>query len=177
MSQLTLDHESKANLKKVPNIKPGQTVKVYQKIKEGEKERVQIFEGLIIKISSGTGLSKTFTVRKVVDGVGVEKVFPLYTPTIDKIQIIKEGQVRRAKLYYMRDLSGKSTRLKELMMEEEASVEPVAEPVIDKNEPVAASTEPTVATVAHPAAEPVVEESVAEPVVDAAPEQDTEVPK
>lgn len=153
MSQLTLDHESKGNLKKVPNIKPGQTVKVYQKIKEGEKERVQIFEGLIIKISSGTGLSKTFTVRKVVDGVGVEKIFPLYTPTIDKIQIIKEGQVRRAKLYYMRDLSGKSTRLKELMMEEEASATPVVDPVVEGVESVVPAVEPTKESTTEPDAE------------------------
>ena len=76
----------------------------------------------MIKISSGNGVNKTFTVRKLVDGVGVEKIFPLHSPTIQKIQIVKEGKVRSAKLYYMRDLSGKSARLKENMVEAEIEV-------------------------------------------------------
>ncbi len=103
----------KAMKKKVPEIKPGYTVAVHQKIKEGEKERVQIFEGLVIQVGSGHGADKTFTVRKVVEGVGVEKIFPLYSPNIEKIQIKKEGKVRRARLYYMRNRFGKSARLQE----------------------------------------------------------------
>lgn len=125
MSEAILNHVTASMLKKVPDIKPGQTLRVSQKITEGEKERTQIFEGLVIKISSGHGVNKTFTVRKLVDGIGVEKIFPLHSPTIQKIQIIKEGKVRSAKLYYMRDLSGKSARLRENMVEEDVEV-PVA---------------------------------------------------
>lgn len=96
----------------VPKLKVGQTVKVHQKIKEGNKERTQIFEGLILKLNSGHGADKTVTVRKVVDGIGVEKVFPIYSPLFT-FEVIKVAKVRRAKLYYMRERSGKSARLKE----------------------------------------------------------------
>ena len=115
MSQALLDHVSNASVKKdVPALKPGYVVRVHQRIKEGEKERVQIFEGLIIKMSSGArATDKTFTVRKVVEGVGVEKVFPIHSPMIEKIEVTKQGKVRRSKLYYMRTLQGKSTRLQD----------------------------------------------------------------
>lgn len=119
--------------KKVPEVKPGHTVRVHQIIKEGEKERVQIFEGLVIKIGSGHGADKTFTVRKVVEGIGVEKVFPLYSPMIKKIELKKYSKVRRAKLYYMRDRFGKSARMKEGFIsgvdekEFEKSIEELAE--------------------------------------------------
>jgi len=102
--------------KKVPVLKVGNTVKVHQKIKEGAKERIQIFEGLIIKLNSGYAADKTFTVRKIVDGVGVEKIFPLYSPLIE-IEVVKKAKVRRAKLYYMRERSGKSARLKETFVQ------------------------------------------------------------
>jgi len=98
---------------KVPAIKTGHTVRVHQRIKEGEKERVQIFEGLVIQVNSGSGADKTFTVRKIVGGIGVEKIFPLYSTNIVKIEVVKTAKVRRAKLFYMRDRSGKSARLKE----------------------------------------------------------------
>lgn len=104
--------------KKLPELRSGYTVKVHQKIKEGEKERVQIFEGLIIKINSGYGADKTMTVRKIVEGVGVEKIFPLYSPNVVKIEVKKKSKVRRAKLYYMKDRSGKSARLKETLVSE-----------------------------------------------------------
>lgn len=104
--------QEKVSKKKVPTLEPGMTVKVHQKIKEGDKERIQIFEGLIIKIASGHGADATFTVRKVVEGIGVEKVFPLYSPNIAKIEIKKKSKVRRSKLYYMRNLFGKKARLK-----------------------------------------------------------------
>lgn len=110
---LLQDVQRLAIKKKIPELKPGYTVRIHQKIKEGEKERVQIFEGLIIKINSGHGADKTFTVRKVVEGIGVEKIFPLYSPNIEKIQVKKEGKVRRAKLYYMSNRFGKSARLQE----------------------------------------------------------------
>ncbi|MBU2265180.1 50S ribosomal protein L19 [Patescibacteria group bacterium] len=99
-------------LKKVPEIKAGQTVKVYQRVKEGNKERVQPFEGLVIAVKHGQGLDGTFTVRKIASGVGVEKIYPLHSPTIDKIEVLKKANVRRAKLYYMRARSGKSARMK-----------------------------------------------------------------
>lgn len=99
--------------RKIPEIKPGFTVAVHQRIKEGEKERVQIFEGLVIQVGSGHGADKTFTVRKVVEGIGVEKIFPIYSPLIEKIQVKKKGLVRRARLYYMGSRFGKSARLRE----------------------------------------------------------------
>ncbi|KKQ70886.1 MAG: 50S ribosomal protein L19, large subunit ribosomal protein L19 [Candidatus Peregrinibacteria bacterium GW2011_GWC2_39_14] len=100
--------------KKIPDLKSGMTVKVSQKVKEGDKERVQAFEGVILSVSSGTGVEKSFTVRKIVDHIGVEKIFPFYSPTITKIEVKKVGKVRRAKLYYMRKLQGKASRLKDL---------------------------------------------------------------
>lgn len=104
--------------KVVPDVKPGHTVQVYQRIKEGEKERTQMFEGVVIAVGSGTGTSKTFTVRKVIDGIGVEKVYPIYGSTIEKIVLKKEAKVRRAKLYFLRTAVGKAGRLKETMIKE-----------------------------------------------------------
>lgn len=104
--------------KNVPEIRPGYTVRISQKIKEGEKERIQAFEGLVIRINSGYGADKTITVRKIVDGIGVERVFPLYSTLITKIEVKKTSKVRRAKLFFMRDRSGKSARLKESMVSE-----------------------------------------------------------
>lgn len=94
----------------VPSIRPGQTVRVHVKIVEGEKERTQVFEGVIIRIS-GKGNRITFTARKISYGVAVERIFPLYSPHIEKIQVVSGGKVRRAKLYYLRKLSGKRARL------------------------------------------------------------------
>ena len=124
---VTLQDIQRLAIKKVPTIRPGNTVRVHQKIKEGEKERVQIFEGLVIKIGSGHGADKTFTVRKIVEGIGVERVFPLYSPQIVKIDVKKESKVRRSKLYYMRDRSGKSARLKETFVQEQDMEEAIEE--------------------------------------------------
>lgn len=98
---------------RLPNIAPGQTVRVHQKIKEGEKERTQIFEGTVIAISAGHGISKTFTVRKVVEGIGVEKIFPFHSPNVLKVEITKTPKARRAKLYYLRGRTGKAAKLYE----------------------------------------------------------------
>ena len=98
--------------KEVPSLKAGQTVRVHVKVVEGEKERTQVFEGVVIGIS-GKGSRITFTVRKISYGVGVERIFPLYSPRIEKIQVMSSGKVRRAKLYYLRNLSGKRARLYE----------------------------------------------------------------
>jgi large subunit ribosomal protein L19 len=103
----------KEQLSRVPEIRSGFTVRIHQKIKEGGKERVQIFEGLVIKVSHGEGVEKTMTVRKVVEGIGVEKVYPIHSANIVKIEVKKRANVRRSKLYYMRKRSGKSARLQE----------------------------------------------------------------
>jgi large subunit ribosomal protein L19 len=94
-----------------PDFKPGDRIKVHVRVIEGDKERIQPFEGDVISIR-GIGASKTFTVRKISNGVGVERIFPLYSPKIAKIEIVKKGHVRRAKLYYLRKLSGKAARIK-----------------------------------------------------------------
>jgi len=107
-----LEKFNKEQLKNVPELRSGDTIKVHQKIKEGDKERIQIFEGIIIAKKHGKGSSATITVRKVVDGVGVERVFPIHSPSIDKIEIIRSGKVRRAKLYYLRTAKGKKAKLK-----------------------------------------------------------------
>lgn len=98
--------------KELPELNPGDTVKVFVRIIEGNKERTQAFEGTIIK-KRGSGSNKTITVRKIFQGVGVERVFALYSPRIEKIAVLKRGDVKRAKLYYLRELSGKATRIKE----------------------------------------------------------------
>src|ERR1041385_5686630 len=96
----------------VPNFKPGDTVRVHVKVIEGEKERIQVFEGVVLRRSRGANRA-TFTVRKTSYGVGVERTFPLHSPRIDKIEVVTRGQVRRAKLYYLRKLSGKAARIEE----------------------------------------------------------------
>lgn len=125
MQQLINEIQKISMKKKIPELRPGMSVKVSQKIKEGDKERVQAFEGVILAVSSGTGVEKHFTVRKIVDHIGVEKTFPFYSPVITKIEIKKAGKVRRAKLYYMRELQGKASRLKD--MEIKLSKEEIAE--------------------------------------------------
>jgi large subunit ribosomal protein L19 len=96
----------------VPPFRPGDTVRVNVRVKEGEKERVQAFEGVCIA-KKGGGVSETFTVRKVSNGVGVERIFPLHSPMIAEINVVRRGVVRRAKLYYLRDVTGKASRIKE----------------------------------------------------------------
>ncbi len=97
-----------------PEISVGSTVKVHVRIKEGEKERIQIFEGTVIA-KNNSGIAETFTVRRVSYGVGVERVFPVHSPSVDKVEIVRKGRVRRAKLYYLRDRVGKSAKVKELI--------------------------------------------------------------
>ncbi|MHA7963008.1 50S ribosomal protein L19 [Paenibacillus oryzae] len=97
----------------LPSFRPGDTLKVHVKVIEGSRERIQLFEGVVIKRRGG-GISETFTVRKISYGVGVERTFPLHSPKIDKIQVARRGKVRRAKLYYLRNLRGKAARIKEI---------------------------------------------------------------
>ena len=99
-------------LKERPSFRPGDTVKVFVKIIEGDTHRIQVFEGLVIK-RQGSGVSETFTVRKISYGIGVERTFPVHTPNIDHIEVVRKGKVRRAKLHYIRNLSAKAARLKE----------------------------------------------------------------
>jgi len=96
----------------LPDIRPGDTILVSQKIREGDKERIQDFEGLVIARKHGKEAGATITVRKVILGIGVERIFPLYSPTIKKVEILKRGRVRRAKLYYLRKAKGKKAKLK-----------------------------------------------------------------
>lgn len=96
----------------IPDFRPGDTVRVHVKVIEGQRERIQVFEGIVIKRRGG-GVSETFVVRKVSYGVGVERTFPLHSPKIDKIEVVRRGKVRRAKLYYLRKLHGKAARIKE----------------------------------------------------------------
>ena len=98
----------------IPQMNPGDTVKVFVRIVEGNKERTQAFEGTVIK-KRGSLINKTITVRKVFQGIGVERVFAIYSPRIEKIQVLRRGDVRRAKLYYLRERSGKATRIREKM--------------------------------------------------------------
>ena len=113
----------------LPLIRPGDTVKVFQKIKEGDKTRVAAFEGLVIARKHGKGISATFSVRKVIDGVGVEKVFPLHSPTIEKIEVLRRAKVRRAKLYYIRDLAAREVRRKMKQIWREPTVSTPIEPM------------------------------------------------
>src|SRR3989344_1789773 len=107
--------------KDLPNINPGDTVRIFQRIKEGEKTRLQQFEGLVIAHKHGNGISGTITVRKVEAGVGVERIFPIHLPTIEKVDVLKRAKVRRAKLYYIREKAAKE--IKKKMRQERTSKE------------------------------------------------------
>ena len=112
MSQQLIQSITKEYMKQdIPEFRPGDNVKVHVKIKEGNRERIQVFEGLVIK-RRGSGISETFTVRKVSYGVGVERTFPVHSPNIAQIEVVRRGKVRRAKLHYIRKLSTKASRIK-----------------------------------------------------------------
>lgn len=114
----TTDLVEKSYLRKgLPRFRPGDTVKVHVRVVEGNRERVQVFQGVVIRRSGG-GLRETFTVRKISFGVGVERTFPLHSPSIAKLEVVQRGHVRRAKLYYLRDLRGKKARIKERRIDE-----------------------------------------------------------
>ena len=157
----SIEHEQLKN--KIPELKIGDTVRVHQRIKEGNRERIQVFEGIIIK-KQGGGVNATFTVRKIAYGVGVEKTFLVHSPLVEKVEVVRVGKARRAKLYYLRDRIGKAARTKEdtgarienreIVIKEEMTEEPVSE---ETETPVEAAPEeaPAVETEA-----PVVEEVV-----------------
>ena len=107
------DVVEKAQLVQRPAMKSGDTVRVHVKVREGDKERIQVFEGMVIGMHRG-GIRASFTVRKVSFGQGVERIFPLHSPTIAKVEVVRSARVRRAKLYFLRDLKGKAARMKEV---------------------------------------------------------------
>ena len=113
MAALKMISESSMK-QEVPEVAIGDTVKVHVRIKEGDKSRIQIFEGTVIAIKHG-GISRTFTVRRVAHGCGIERVFPLHSPSVAKVELVRHGKVRRAKLYYLRDRVGKAAKVKELI--------------------------------------------------------------
>lgn len=104
--------EAEQTKKEAPAIRPGETVRVHVQVVEGEKERTQVFEGIVIRLS-GKGHRATFTVRKISYGIGVERIFPIHSPRIEKVEVVSRGKVRRAKLYYLRERSGKRARVYE----------------------------------------------------------------
>lgn len=124
-----IKHDLKTNL---PEFRPGDTVRVMVKVVEGDNERLQAFDGVVIA-RRGAGIGETFTVRKISFGVGVERIFPVHSPRIDKIEVLRSGKVRRAKLNFLKALSGKAARLKEVARKANIATETVAKP---KAEPV-----------------------------------------
>ena len=161
----SIEHEQLKN--KIPDLKIGDTVRVHQKIKEGNRERIQVFEGIIIKKQNG-GVNATFTVRKISYGVGVEKTFLIHSPLVEKVEVVRVGKARRAKLYYLRDRIGKAAKTKEntgariedkeITVKEDLVEEPIAEEVVEN---VEATAEVAIE----------VKEAVAETPVEAAPEE------
>lgn len=106
------DIERRQMRQDIPDFGPGDTVRVHVKVIEGERERIQVFEGVVLRRSGG-GATETFTVRKISQGIGVERIFPVHSPRIEKIEVTRRGKVRRARLYYLRERTGKAARLKE----------------------------------------------------------------
>ena len=107
-----LEKFNKEQEKDLPKLRPGDTIKVHQRVKEGNKERIQIFEGVVIAKKHGKGIPATITVRKIVDGIGVERIFPVHSPSLNKIEVMGHGKTRRSKLYYLRTAKGKKAKLK-----------------------------------------------------------------
>ncbi len=153
----SIEHEQMKN--KIPELKVGNTVKVHVRVKEGNRERIQIFEGIIIKVQGG-GINKTFTVRRIASGVGVEKTFLVHSPAVEKVEVTRVGKARRAKLFYLRDRLGKSAKTKErvgakietneivvkedLAAAEETAKAPEEAPAVETETPVVEETVDTV---------------------------------
>lgn len=169
----SIEHEQLKN--KIPELRVGNTVKVHVRIKEGNKERIQVFEGIIIKVQGG-GVNKTFTVRKISYGVGVEKTFLVHSPLVEKVELVRVGRARRARLFYLRDRVGKAAKTKEkvgariedreIIIKEDLAEEAVAEEVAEEVEATEA--------VAQAPVEEVKEEVKAEAAPEEAPVVETE---
>ena len=186
----SIEHEQLKN--KIPELKVGNTVRVHVRIKEGNKERIQVFEGIIIKVQGG-GVNKSFTVRKISYGVGVEKTFLVHSPLVEKVELVRVGKARRARLFYLRDRIGKAAKTKEQVgariedreitikeelveepAEEKAEETPVTEPVpeevvtpqeeVKEEKPAVETAEPVVEETVDTVTEETVEEVKEEPV-------------
>jgi ribosomal protein L19 len=177
-----LDVVDAASLRKdIPQFRAGDELKIHVRVIEGSKSRLQVFQGIVIG-RQGDGIRETFTIRKVSYGVGVERTFPVHTPVIEKIELVKKGDVRRAKLYYLRDLRGKAAKIREkrdgiegygdgILSTPVAEVPVIEEAVVEAPVVEAPVVEEVVAT--EPAAEAVVEEVVAEAVAEEPAAEDT----
>ncbi len=165
----SIEHEQLKN--KIPELKVGNTVKVHVRIKEGNKERIQVFEGIIIKVQGG-GVNQTFTVRKISYGVGVEKTFLVHSPLVEKVELVRVGKARRARLFYLRDRVGKSAKTKEQIGARIEDREIIIKEDLVEEEPVVEEKEETTEVVENVVAEtPAVEEKKEESKVEEAPEE------
>ena len=164
----SIEHEQLKN--KIPDLKVGNTVKVHQRIKEGNKERIQVFIGTIIKVQ-GSGVNKTFTVRKISYGVGVEKTFLIHSPLVEKVELVRVGHARRAKLFYLRDRVGKSAKTREVAGARIENKEIEVKGLVEEVPVEGTAEEAVVETLAeevleNPVAEEVVEEAVEEKIAE-----------
>ena len=159
-----LDAVDAASLRKdIPQFRAGDELKIHVRVIEGSKSRIQVFQGIVMR-RQGDGVRETFTIRKISYGVGVERTFPVHTPVIEKIELVKKGDVRRAKLYYLRDLRGKAAKIRE----KRDGVEGYGDGILSTPEPVAVAA-PIVEEVVEAAVEaPVVEEVIETPVAEVA---------
>ena len=183
----SIEHEQLKN--KIPELKIGNTVRVHVRIKEGNKERIQVFEGIIIKVQGG-GVNQTFTVRKISYGVGVEKTFLVHSPLVEKVELVRVGKARRARLFYLRDRVGKAAKTKEqigariedreIVVKEDLTEEPVVETeevkaeVAPEEAPAVETEKVTVQDTVDTVKEEVVEEVKAEPVAEEVKEEKAE---
>jgi len=152
MSSIKIHSQAQAHIRAAPDIQPGYTVRVHEKIQEGGKERVQIFEGLVISVHKGhVATDASFTVRKVFSGIGVEKVFPIHSPVIEKIEVKKVAKTRRAKLFFIRGRTGKSARMLERFTTDDEFAVVGKDPVL--SEEPAAGTEEVIAEAVAPTTE------------------------
>ena len=174
----SIEHEQLKN--KIPELKVGNTVRVHVRIKEGNKERIQVFEGIIIKVQGG-GVNKTFTVRKISYGVGVEKTFLVHSPLVEKVELVRVGKARRARLFYLRDRVGKAAKTKEqvgariedreIVVKEDLAEESTTTEEVADTTTVETTAETPVATEAVETPAPVAEEKAEEVKAEAAPEE------
>ena len=177
----SIEHEQLKN--KIPDLKIGDTIRVHQKIKEGNRERIQVFEGIIIKKQNG-GVNATFTVRKLSYGVGVEKTFLVHSPLVEKVEVVRVGKARRAKLYYLRDRIGKAAKTKEntgariedkeIIVKEDLVEEPIAEEVVENVEATVNVEETPVETAPEEAPSIETENPVVQETVDTVKEETVE---
>jgi len=165
-----LDAVDAASLRKdIPQFRAGDELKIHVRVIEGSKSRIQVFQGIVMR-RQGDGVRETFTIRKISYGVGVERTFPVHTPVIEKIELVKKGDVRRAKLYYLRDLRGKAAKIRE----KRDGIEGYGDGILSTPEPVAVAA-PVVEEVVEAAVEaPVVEEVIETPVAEVAVETPAE---